>query len=73
MHGDLFDDVRHSVWQRGLRRFNAEAFREELAGFHVNRSAFDSGSTNIDSKKCQSDILLTASYKSELGRVGEKY
>ena len=61
MRGDFFDNVCDSVWQRGLRRFNAEAFCEELAGFHVNRSAFDPVSTNVDSKKCQSDILLTAS------------
>ena len=72
VRGDMFDDVRHRVWQRWLRRINAKAFRDELTGFHVNRSTFDSGSANVDSKKCQSDFLLTAPYKSELRRFGEK-
>ena len=38
-----------------------KALRDELAGFHVNRSAFDSGSADVDSKKCQSDFLLYGS------------
>jgi hypothetical protein len=61
MRGDLFDDIGDSVWHRGSRGFDSKTLREKLTVFHVDRSAFDAGSTDVDSKKCHSDILLSLS------------
>jgi hypothetical protein len=52
---DLFDHIGDGVGHRRLRSFDSKALAGELAGFHVNRSAFDSGPTNVDSKKRHSN------------------
>ncbi len=48
---DLLDDVSHRIWHRRLRSLDPKALRNELACFHVNWRAFDSGSTDVYSKK----------------------
>ena len=55
MLGDLFDHIGDGVGHSRAGSINSEALADELACFHVNRSAFDSGSTDVDSKKRHSN------------------
>ena len=55
MCSDLFDHIGDGVGHRRLRSFDSKALACKLAGFHVNRSTFDSSSTDIDSKKRHSN------------------
>jgi hypothetical protein len=49
--GNLLNDIRHGIRERGLRGRDSETLGEQLAGFHVHGSPFDACSADIDAER----------------------